>query len=306
MPTYNQTGGPEGKGHVTFDRLLSQFLDAGPRTLNIATNGGLTIVTVMRFTGDIGNWERILDLGSEVHDNNLLLSREGTSTRLKFDIYNGRDRILDGSFDNVIVQNTWLTVVARYRVSTRKYLLTVNNADQAGDARGDVTDRWVSKTYLGRSHLSDDYLNGDISGVFVVDEYLDKETTSAIADAIASEQPVTPPSVPVSPVNDHSALADADHDGIPDDYEDEHGLNKLSATDGRADPDHDGLTNWHEYLLGTDPHIADDRTALIVVPKGQVFSPLESRTSFQKLQEEYLDALINPPSPDPEPPPSGP
>lgn len=160
--------------------------------------------------------------------------------------------------------------------------------------------RWVREDYIpNRTAIMEEHLLAWLNQI-------SERQVIAIADAIASEQPVTPPSVPVSPVNDHSALADADHDGIPDDYEDEHGLNKLSATDGRADPDHDGLTNWHEYLLGTDPHIADDRTALIVVPKGQVFSPLESRTSFQKLQEEYLDALINPPSPDPEPPPSGP
>jgi hypothetical protein len=64
LPVYNALGGPQGKGHVTFDRAQSQYLDAGARTLNIATNGGLTIVAVVRFTGTVGDFERIIDLGS--------------------------------------------------------------------------------------------------------------------------------------------------------------------------------------------------------------------------------------------------
>jgi hypothetical protein len=71
LPVYSASGGPQGKGHVTFNRTQSQYLDAGPRTLNIATNGGLTIVAVVRFTGTTGfalhgdpwsDHERIIDL----------------------------------------------------------------------------------------------------------------------------------------------------------------------------------------------------------------------------------------------------
>jgi hypothetical protein len=66
---YSASGGPQGKGHVTFNRTNSQYLDAGARTLNIATNGGLTIVAVVRFTGTAGSYERIIDLGSGAPDN---------------------------------------------------------------------------------------------------------------------------------------------------------------------------------------------------------------------------------------------
>jgi hypothetical protein len=38
LPVYNALGGPQGKGHVTFDRAQSQYLNAGSRTLNVATN----------------------------------------------------------------------------------------------------------------------------------------------------------------------------------------------------------------------------------------------------------------------------
>jgi hypothetical protein len=48
-------------------------------------------------------------------------------------------------------------------------------------------------------------------------------------------------------------LADTDGDHMPDDWEKIYGFNFTDATDGALDPDGDRLTNWQEYLAGTDP-----------------------------------------------------
>jgi len=53
---------------------------------------------------------------------------------------------------------------------------------------------------------------------------------------------------------------DADHDGLPDNWETEHGLdpNDASGDQGRnGDPDGDGLTNYYEYQAGLDPMNSD-------------------------------------------------
>jgi Bacterial TSP3 repeat len=47
---------------------------------------------------------------------------------------------------------------------------------------------------------------------------------------------------------------DSDHDGMPDAWEIQHGLNPHDPADAAADNDHDGYTNLEEYLNGTDPN----------------------------------------------------
>jgi DNA-binding MarR family transcriptional regulator len=53
------------------------------------------------------------------------------------------------------------------------------------------------------------------------------------------------------------AQEDTDGDGMPDEWEDTHGLNSTNSTDAEEDPDSDGLTNSQEYDNGTDPHNPD-------------------------------------------------
>jgi hypothetical protein len=49
-------------------------------------------------------------------------------------------------------------------------------------------------------------------------------------------------------------VPDSDGDGIPNSWENAHGLDPFNPNDALLDNDHDGLSNLAEYLAGTDPN----------------------------------------------------
>jgi hypothetical protein len=51
------------------------------------------------------------------------------------------------------------------------------------------------------------------------------------------------------------APSDRDRDGMPDQWEKDHGLNPDDASDGNRDRDNDGYTNLEEYLNGLVPSL---------------------------------------------------
>jgi hypothetical protein len=65
--------------------------------------------------------------------------------------------------------------------------------------------------------------------------------------------------------------SDTDGDGIPDNWETLHGT-LVNIPDADADPDGDGISNWQEYLAGTDPHDANSalRMSGVTVAPGNI------------------------------------
>jgi len=83
----------------------------------------------------------------------------------------------------VIVQNTWLTVMATYASSSRNIKLRAGNVTVSGTCSFAVTDRVFSKTYIGRSNWAGDtYSKGSIVCLYAVDALLSEAEISDISD----------------------------------------------------------------------------------------------------------------------------
>jgi hypothetical protein len=83
-PVYNPLTGRLSNGGLEFSRTAAQYLHSAPRTWRINTNGGLTIVAEIKFSGIVGENERIIDFGStlERYYDSFLFSRWQSSDQV--------------------------------------------------------------------------------------------------------------------------------------------------------------------------------------------------------------------------------
>jgi hypothetical protein len=108
-------------------------------TFNIASNGGLTIMAVVRFTGEPGAHERIIDFANGADNDNIILKHDWSGTTLGFSIRNG-DTTVFAITGGVVPQNTWLTIHAMYHHETQSVELWVNGVRVAAETCNVDTD----------------------------------------------------------------------------------------------------------------------------------------------------------------------
>lgn len=185
-PVYYSRGGyTNDMGYINFDRANSQHLNGGSRTLNIATNGGLTIVSLVKFTGTAAFWERIIDFGNGAGSDNIVFARFETSSTLACDLRNGGAVLAAARATNTIVQDEWAVFSVRYTHSNRLVELFKNNVFLSSvTASTTLTDRTLSNCYIGRSNWADAYLSAQMGGVYVFDRSLSYNEMTTLANSL--------------------------------------------------------------------------------------------------------------------------
>ncbi|MDC3364955.1 hypothetical protein OAV86_02730, partial [Pseudomonadales bacterium] len=84
---------------------------------------------------------------------------------------------------------------------------------------------------------------------------------------------------------------DNDQDGLPDGWEAQYGLDSQDAKDAFKDADQDGYLNWEEFLLKTDPTLADGTAQLVFTDKPATLIP--GRVSRFTVQYSTVDENPN-------------
>jgi hypothetical protein len=98
---------------------------------------------------------------------------------------------------------------------------------------------------------------------------------------------------PVSSAAVLTLATDSDGDGIPDSWESAYGLSPANASDRDLDADLDGVSNWQEYIAGTDPTNA---ASFLKVSLNAILGQAEisfSAASNKTYTLQYTDQLDN-------------
>jgi hypothetical protein len=181
---YNFTGGPSGNGDVSFQKSNGQYLDGGPRSWNINTNGGFTFVAVAKFVGPAVGFETlfaICKLGSL--GNSIRIIRVNGGTVLRIQINNGQEEACWAELGQALIQDTWLHIVVRYKSADKKVYMSSNGRTSISTCNKYALDRQNSASFVGKNYAADFSLNGNIAGLLAVDTFLED---TAVAEIVSS------------------------------------------------------------------------------------------------------------------------
>jgi len=179
-----------GPPAALFAGAAQQYLDGGPRTFNLDGNGGFTAVAVLRFAGAPLQAEPVFDFGSAGLPD-IALARTAAAA-LEFSVWNraAGDRCSVTTAGGAGVPSAqWLTVVLRYRRSSRGLSVRVSGAagfraTGAATCATARTDRAVANTLVGRSNgAAPLFLTAAVAGLYAVDAEL---SAGAVAGVVAS------------------------------------------------------------------------------------------------------------------------
>ena len=195
LPTYNSAGGPSGKGDVTFVRSSAQtLLYTSASTFNRYSNGGMTIVAVLRCTSPLTNEVIILS-------DHFTISR--STSDISFQVNNARcsddTNTCSWAFSTPFcLLNVWSTMVVRYAAQENQWSakLQPQNFNNYINMPYGLTDKALGTVQVSSNTNSKQYFEGNIAGLLVVDEYITDIATDEIITIMSNGVDLTDTTCP--------------------------------------------------------------------------------------------------------------
>lgn len=204
LPTYNPTGGPNGKGHLefkyrtymdwnTFETVSTdlEYFDAVPQYFNIATNGGFTLVAVVRsiepYTSD-QQGQTIFEAVSARNSFSLRRTNSGSGIGMYLQDLQWGEQL---NIENHNVDWTqWVYIAIYFETNQRKISMSINSVISTNQLSSEnyaqFTDNSFATVKVGSSKdfVAQATFNGDMAGVFFVDEVLSISAITGITNQI--------------------------------------------------------------------------------------------------------------------------
>ena len=153
-------------------------------------SSGMTLSGWVYYTPSVGTWARTFDFGNGPANNNILLARNGTSTNLTYEIWQGGASLGQQTPTGVLPTGQWIYVTETLapgpggnNISTL-YIngqLAPNNATRTYAALPNIITR--TSNYIGKSNWADGYMDGYMDELFVYDRALSSTETQALYNA---------------------------------------------------------------------------------------------------------------------------
>jgi hypothetical protein len=136
-----------------------QFLEpqyASLPSMTVDYSAGITIMAFVYFGagGDGSNWERIIDFGNGQANDNIILSRDGTSNTLTFQIYDGSLPALRESLINGVINDGWGFYAARFDGTS--YKVQNHLTSMVGQIQPFQATSVISSNFIGKSNWAND------------------------------------------------------------------------------------------------------------------------------------------------------
>jgi hypothetical protein len=179
---------PDALGEI-FDRSIPTEVDMGPVQWNVLDNGGVTLVSKLKFSASPSNYERVFAATDSATAGNALfqIMRRAETEAMFFIINDGDTSCL--SDDIPITNEQWFSMLFQYDAATANIVVQLDGGtkhykDCAAVAGFSVQNRLQNVNIFGKHGGSSPHFDGAIAGFYGFNSLLTSAEASLVLDSI--------------------------------------------------------------------------------------------------------------------------